>query len=168
MAERAPVRHLLIACLEGADRLCELEPALQVLRLGLPGAHLALLAPATAPGAALPQAGEILKWPASLDDAGLLSLVGELRRRRFDAAVILSRPGTSPYLAAYTCYLAGVPLRLGQSCEFGGAVLSHRFPPLAGRGPARAEYLALAGRALEKLAPGGGIETRKTCDVCAS
>ena len=46
-----------------------------------------------------------------------------------DAAIILTAPGQSPYAAGYLCYLADIPIRMGQSCEFGGGVLSHGLPP---------------------------------------
>jgi len=52
-----------------------------------------------------------------------------VRRGDFQAAIVFTRPGESPWLLAYTCYLAGVPLRAGQSVEFGGAVLSHPIRP---------------------------------------
>ena len=172
MRDGPAVRRLLAVCLEESGTLRELEPALQLLRGGLPGARLALLAPlassspepAEAPlsaglAADLPQVHEFLDYPTAQDAGALLALVSEVRRRRFDAALIFTRAGASPYLAAYVCYLAGVPLRLGQSCEFGGAVLSHRFPPEPGSGPARMQFLALAGRALGELEPAGPEDT---------
>jgi hypothetical protein len=52
-----------------------------------------------------------------------------LRQQQFDAAVILTTPGQSPYTLGYLCYLAGIPLRIGHSYEFGGQVLSHCSSP---------------------------------------
>ncbi len=101
------VRRLLLVCVDA--RLEELEPALSLLRDALPGVYLTL-------------------WAAP-DDAE--QAVSAIRAGRYDAALILSAPGRSPYGAAYACYLAGVPIRLGQAVEFGGAVLSHRFIPPA-------------------------------------
>jgi phage tail protein X len=63
--------------------------------------------------------------------------LGELQavldQQKFEAAIVLSVPGQSPYAAAYRCYLAGIPIRVGQSAEFGGGVLSHciKPPPIA-------------------------------------
>lgn len=54
----------------------------------------------------------------------LLALVAELRSLSGDAAVILTPAGQSPYSAAYLCYLAGIPVRIGCSAEFGGGVLT--------------------------------------------
>ena len=53
-----------------------------------------------------------------------LQLIETLQSYRFDAAVILTNLAQSPYPLAYCCYLAGIPMRLGQSLEFGGSVLS--------------------------------------------
>lgn len=52
-----------------------------------------------------------------------------IRDQLVDAAVILCERGRSPYTWAYRCYLAGVPIRVGQSLEFGGQVLSHCIAP---------------------------------------
>lgn len=54
-----------------------------------------------------------------------------LKEKEFDAAIIFTAAHQSPYRAAYLCYLAGIPLRIAQSHEFGGGVLSHCFPPPA-------------------------------------
>ncbi|NEQ24377.1 MAG: hypothetical protein F6K28_35725 [Microcoleus sp. SIO2G3] len=48
----------------------------------------------------------------------------------FEAAIVLTAPGQSPYPAAYRCYLAGIPIRVGQSIEFGGGVLSQCVKPI--------------------------------------
>lgn len=53
-----------------------------------------------------------------------LALIAKLRSDAFDAAVIFTNPRESPYALAYICYLAGIPIRIGQSQEFGGGVLS--------------------------------------------
>jgi ADP-heptose:LPS heptosyltransferase len=48
-----------------------------------------------------------------------------IQSRAFDAAFILNRPSESPYFWGYICYLANIPIRVGLTKEFGGAVLSH-------------------------------------------
>ncbi|MUG93348.1 hypothetical protein F7734_13300 [Scytonema sp. UIC 10036] len=53
-----------------------------------------------------------------------LALISKLSQGSFDAAVICTEPGESPYSLAYICYLAGIPIRIGRSQEFGGSVLS--------------------------------------------
>jgi len=58
-------------------------------------------------------------------------MIHQIRDRSFDAALVFTTPHQSPYGLAYLCYLAGIPLRYGQSCEFGGAVLTTCIvPPL--------------------------------------
>ncbi|MBE9010255.1 hypothetical protein IQ250_08560 [Pseudanabaenaceae cyanobacterium LEGE 13415] len=61
-----------------------------------------------------------------LSDASerLLSLIELLKVEQFDQAIILPDGNRSPYPFAYVCYFAGIPVRLGVSCEFGGGVLS--------------------------------------------
>jgi len=51
-------------------------------------------------------------------------LVEKLRQLDFDAAIILTNNDESPYPFAYLAYLAGIPIRIGRSREFGGGVLS--------------------------------------------
>ena len=54
----------------------------------------------------------------------------EIRRRQFDAAIIFTSFTQSPHPPAYVCYLAGVPLRIAQSKEFGGGLLTQWVRPL--------------------------------------
>jgi hypothetical protein len=58
-----------------------------------------------------------------------LQTIDWLRQRSFDAVLVLTPPDRSPYAIAYLCYLAGVSIRIGQSCEFGGGVLSTCITP---------------------------------------
>jgi hypothetical protein len=58
-----------------------------------------------------------------------LQTIDWLRQRSFDAALVLTPPNRSPYAIAYLCYLAGVPIRIGQSREFGGSILSTCITP---------------------------------------
>jgi hypothetical protein len=52
-----------------------------------------------------------------------------IRDQHLNAAIFLMPKGRSPYVWAYRCYLAGVPIRMGLSQEFGGQVLSHEIAP---------------------------------------
>ncbi|MBE9167004.1 hypothetical protein IQ238_05455 [Pleurocapsales cyanobacterium LEGE 06147] len=56
-------------------------------------------------------------------------LVEKLRQLAFDAAIIFTGTTESSYPLAYLCYLAGISIRVGQSREFGGGVLSHAIKP---------------------------------------
>ena len=58
-----------------------------------------------------------------------MHFIQKLQQSCFDAAVILTNGTQSPYPIAYCCYLAGIPIRLGQSQEFGGGVLSQWIKP---------------------------------------
>jgi len=109
-------------------------PLMRALRAALsPGAQLDLLA---SPGGAmlapvLPHVDHVHAWRAAWQDAsGTLPLdpareaeLGSLLRG-YDAVVISTSFSQSPWPAAYAAYLAGVPVRVGQSQEFGGSVLS--------------------------------------------
>lgn len=78
--------------------------------------------------------GEI---PLSIHDNLPQVTIQWIREQQVDAGVMLtsqehSFPDTqreSPYTWAYRCYLAGVPIRIGISQEFGGQVLSHCIAP---------------------------------------
>ncbi|HEY9763040.1 MAG TPA: hypothetical protein V6D07_10985 [Trichocoleus sp.] len=64
--------------------------------------------------ASLPEQGDAISW---------------MQTRSFDAALLLTPPAQSPYTLAYLCYLARIPVRIGQSLEFGGRLLSHWYLP---------------------------------------
>lgn len=120
------VQHLLV-CTDEATPV-ELEPAIALLRQEFPRLEMTLLtwAHQTEVGTLAPRYQmHHLNWAEDPD----LRLVETLRDRSFDAAVIFTAAGRSPYALAYLCYLAGIPIRLGQSCEFGGGVLSSCVAP---------------------------------------
>jgi len=58
-------------------------------------------------------------------------IVERLREQRFDAAVIFTEYGQSPFRAAQLCVLAGIPLRLGCSREDPHHLLTHWVPDRA-------------------------------------
>lgn len=154
-------RLLIVDC--GTGDPLELDPALNTLRAALPQAEMTLLTP-QAEGfefSRLSAEGDRGRSLRSIDRAphcgiDAVSLVSALADRQFDAAILLTAPGRSPYTLAYLCYLAGIPLRLGQSREFGGGVLSPCMqPPIDPVSPS--EYhlhlLRSAGFAIAPLAP---------------
>lgn len=59
------------------------------------------------------------------DPSGVLDLIEVLQAEAFDAAILFPDDAFSPHPIAYVCYLAGIPIRIGHSLEFGGGVLSH-------------------------------------------
>ena len=61
------------------------------------------------------------------DPVGEKELVKKLSQFSFDAAIILTNNfDESPYPFAYLTYLAGIPIRIGRSPEFGGGVINYQ------------------------------------------
>jgi lipopolysaccharide heptosyltransferase II len=136
------VRRLLVVSMDNIGDMVMLGPALRTLGETLPQARISLLASPSGSQVApmLPAVADTISWQASwqdlskeptLDPMREWNLTEDLRRRRFDAAVIFTSFTQSPYPPAYVTYLAGVPIRLGHSREFGGSLLSDWFKPPA-------------------------------------
>ena len=136
----ARARNVLAARLDNVGDVIMCGPALRAIRESLPGARLTLWAsPGGAAAAALlPYVDDVLATKVIWQDLGGMpldagrerSLVEELRGRGFDAALIFTSFAQSPYPPAYACYLAEIPLRAGQSKEFGGGLLTTWVRPL--------------------------------------
>lgn len=115
-------------------------PTLRALREWLPGGRITLM---TSPAGS--QAAPLLPWiddvivrrvpwqdargQMPLDPVREGVLIEDLRAESFDTAVILTSFSQSVWPPAYACYLAGIPVRLGHSREFGGSLLTHRADP---------------------------------------
>lgn len=133
--------RVLAVRLDNLGDVVMVTPALRALRAALPaGARLDLLAsPAGAALAPLLRSVDEVHavsalWQDAdgrlpLDPARELAVVDRLRG--YDAVVVFTSFAQSPWPVAYAAYLAGVPVRVGVSKEFGGGVLSHRLvaPP---------------------------------------
>ena len=130
--------RVLAVRLDNLGDVVMVTPALRALRAALrPGARLDLLA---SPGGAtlaplLADVDEVHAVRAVWQDADgrlplvparELALVDSLRG--YDAVVVFTSFAQSPWPMAYAAYLAGVPVRVGTSKEFGGSVLTHRLP----------------------------------------
>ena len=135
----AEARRLLVMRLDNIGDVVMTAPVLRALKENLPEASITLMA---SPGGSkattlLPWVDEVLTWRVLWQDLGSLpfdparewELVDTLRAGSYDAAVILTSFKQTPHAAAYACYLAGIPLRLGESKEWGGGVLTHEAPP---------------------------------------
>ncbi|HEX2988594.1 MAG TPA: glycosyltransferase family 9 protein, partial [Chloroflexota bacterium] len=131
----AGVRNLLLVRLDNIGDVVLLSAAIRTLKENLPDSRLTLMAsPAGAKTIPLlPWIDDLLVWRAIWQDVGgkmpldpdrELQLVTDLRGRRFDAAIIFTSFSQGPHGPAYACYLAGIPLRLGESKEFGGGLLT--------------------------------------------
>ena len=109
-------------------------PRLRAIKTTSPDCQITLLAsPAGAKAAPLlPWVDSVLVWRSIWQDLGQLpfdparenELIQLIAERSFDAAVIFTSFSQTPHVAAYVCYLAGIPLRAGESKEFGGGTLS--------------------------------------------
>jgi ADP-heptose:LPS heptosyltransferase len=134
------MRRILAIRLDNIGDVVMTGPALRTLRHALPEASITLMASPAGSRAAplLPWVDDVMVHRAVWQDATgatpleperELALAEAVRARGFDAAVIFTSFSQSPYPPGYVCYLAGVPIRLGQSREFGGSVLSHAVKP---------------------------------------
>jgi ADP-heptose:LPS heptosyltransferase len=136
------VRRVLVIRLDNIGDVVMTGPALRTLRAHLPAAEITLMT--SRAGA---QVAPLLSWVDHLlvhralwqdlhhalpfDPAREQGLIDTLRAGCFDVAVIFTSFSQSPYPPGYACYLAGIPVRLGQAREFGGAVLSPCVTPPA-------------------------------------
>ena len=128
-------RNILAIRPDNIGDVIMLGPALRAVKETSPQARLTLLA--SPPGAT---AAPLLPWidgvivcrPAWQDVGGRIpldparehGLVARLAERAFDAALIFTSFSQTPHVPGYVCYLAGIPLRAGESKEFGGSTLT--------------------------------------------
>ncbi len=136
------VRRILAVRQDNVGDIVMLGPALRAIRQNLPHAAITLLCSPAGSKAAplLPWVDDILvQRPIWQDVNGALPFcpsreletIQSLRRGQFDAALLFTSFSQSPWPAAMACYLAGIPIRAGQSKEFGGSVLSNWVRPRA-------------------------------------
>jgi ADP-heptose:LPS heptosyltransferase len=135
----AKVRRLLVMRLDNIGDVMMTGPVLRALKENLPDVSVTLMASPGGKEAAslLPWVDEVFAWRVLWQDLGRLSfdpareweLIETLRRGSYDAAIILTSFKQTPHPAGYACYLAGIPLRLGESKEWGGGVLTDEASP---------------------------------------
>ncbi len=128
-------RNLLAIRMDNAGDVVMLGPALRAVKDTSPEVRITLLAsPAgTHAAALLPWIDDVITWRATWQDLGRLpydparehDLVALLRERQYDGALVFTSFSQSPHPPAYACLMADIPLRSGESLEFGGTVLSH-------------------------------------------
>lgn len=137
----ASAQRILAVRLDNVGDLVMLSAPLRELKHAAPHAALTLW---TSPTGA--QVAPLLPWvddvivtaPIWQDVSGRipqdpgreLELVRFLQEREFDAAFIFTSFAQSPYPPAFMTYLAGIPVRIAQTREFGGGILSQAVPPL--------------------------------------
>lgn len=132
----ASAKRVLAVRLDNIGDVLMLGPALRAIKEQNPVVHLTLLAsPGGASGASLlPWVDEVVTWRAVWQDISSTvpldaeregELVALLQAGQFDAALVFTSFSQTPHVPAYVCGLAGIPLRVGESKEFGGGVLTH-------------------------------------------
>src|SRR5579875_81437 len=128
-------RNILAMRMDNIGDVLMLGPALRAIKESSPSALLTLLAsPAGATAAPLlPKIEDVITWRAIWQDVGgrmpldpdnERRLISLLAGRKFDAAIIFTSFSQTPHTPGYVCYLAGIPLRAGESKEFGGSTLT--------------------------------------------
>lgn len=135
------VDRLLVACCF-EQSVATLKPALQVLKRSLPQANITYLTSqteryrfSTVVESSIFSESEPLLFvsdvPATNQPLQFTSieLVEQLSKQAFDVIIIFTLPLQTCYFIAYLAYLANIPIRLGQSLEFGGGVLSDCVKP---------------------------------------
>jgi ADP-heptose:LPS heptosyltransferase len=134
------VRNVLVVRLDNAGDVVMLGPALRAIKQAVPMCRLTLLA--TPAGGAvvphLPEIDDLIVWRPIWQDISRTTwnpeqdreLIARLAERGFDGAIIFTSFKQDPHVPGYVAYLAGIPLRAGQSKEFAGATLTHEFPSL--------------------------------------
>ena len=134
--------RVLAMRLETIGDVVMLGPALRTLREQLPGAEITLMTSSAGREAAslLPWVDRVLVHDTPWQDGSSVNvlssqeevdLIYQLRESQFSMAVIFTSLSQSPSVAAYLCYMAGIPYRVGFSKELGEGMLSHRLslPP---------------------------------------
>lgn len=127
--------RVLVARLDDLTNVLLLAPVLRLLRQRFPGAYITLL---TSPQGS--QAAPLFPWindvivsealeqdihgKVCFNPERELGLLEEINAGNFNAAFIFTGALQSPLPAAYACYLAGIPHRLGFSENPGGGALS--------------------------------------------
>ncbi|MDP9312690.1 MAG: glycosyltransferase family 9 protein [Chloroflexota bacterium] len=127
-------RNILVTRPDNIGDVVMLGPALRAVKETSPAATITLLASSGGATAAplLPWVDDVIAWRTLWQDLGHLAfdparerqLIDVLAERRFDAAIIFTSFSQTPHVPGYVCYLAGIPLRAGESKEFGGAALT--------------------------------------------
>lgn len=116
------------------------SPVFHALREAYPTAHIACLAPPRVREVVenIPQIDEMIVYDEQdrhKNPLAKLRLIGDLRKRHFDAAFLLHRSLTR----AIVVFLAGIPRRIGYATKGRGMFLTQRIKP-AGDGIHRCDY----------------------------
>lgn len=127
-------QNILAIRLDNIGDVLMISPALRAIKETLPQSRLTLMASlgGAQVAALLPWVDDVLPVRSLWQDLGKLEfdpareweLIQTVRDRQFDAAIVFTSFSQTPHPAGYLCYLAGIPLRVGESKEWGGAIFS--------------------------------------------
>ena len=125
--DHPPIQRLLVMMPTWFGDVLMATPTLRALRSALPEAQItAMLAPALTPLLeGLPWVNEVLPGCTKRGDEGFFALAGALRKRRFDAVVLMPNSARSALLAA----ASGIPRRIGYTRDGRGLLLTDRLIP---------------------------------------
>lgn len=134
------LKRILAIRLDNIGDVVMVGPALRSLKQAYPEAQLTLMASPSGSQVAplLPWVDDVFTWRAvwqdisddvPVDTGKEYELFELLKQRHFDAAFIFTSFKQSPHPPAYACYMAEIPIRVGQTKEFGGGTLSHWVMP---------------------------------------
>src|SRR5437764_3549554 len=135
MNEWLAAKNILAVRLDNIGDVVMLGPALRAVKETSPEARLTILASPAGSSAVplLPWIDDVITWRPiwqdvdgrmPLDPARERELIDLLAQRKFDAALIFTSFSQTPHVPGYVCYLAGIPLRAGESKEFAGSTLT--------------------------------------------
>lgn len=164
------LQNLLVMRPDTIGEVVMLSPVLRTLRESLPNAEITLITSTSGSQVTplLPWIDDVMVYPAlwkDITETSLLNLrkdtafIESLREQQFSTALIFTDVSQSPWPAAYACYLAGVPYRVGFSADFHGSALSHFLAPPA-------DELHQADRNLHLLEAIGIYETGNQMELC--
>lgn len=127
-------RNILCIRLDYLGDVLMTTPALRALKHSLPGCRITLLTSHSGAEAArlIPEVDSTIEYAAPWlkssdvhDVRADMAMIRQLRRHRFDAAVIFTVYSQNPLPSAMMCYLARIPLRLAHCHENPYQLLTH-------------------------------------------
>lgn len=127
--DRGPVRKILIRSVNWLGDAVMITPALAALRAHFPDAEITVLANPLvsqlfSPHDCVDRVITFHRNGVHRGVAGRFRLAAELRRQRFDLAVIFP----NSFEGALIPRLAGIPVRLGKNSDARGLLLTHSYP----------------------------------------
>ncbi len=129
------VKNVLCIRLDTIGDVVMTTPAIRALRESHPSRRITLLTSSASAATAslVPEVDEVIVYDAPwlkataprIDSTPEYEMAEQLRRSRFDAAVIFTVYSQSPLPSAFLCYLADIPLRLAHCHENPYQLLTH-------------------------------------------